>query len=202
MPNNTFWPTVFLSNQTAAQIGLSPTGYPSIYCFRLQPGANVAQVSRALGQTFHLGERGLSLTVLGTQDQDAYTQTLTVFLAGYLGLGLLFGAFSIGVISSRAVIERRQLIGMLRALGFSRQAVRGSFLIEASFVITLSLLMGSVLAWWLVSQVASQFARNVPVPLEAILLLLGGSYLMILLCTVMPARRASQIPPAEALRYE
>jgi hypothetical protein len=97
-----------------------------------------------------------------------YTQTLTIFLASYLGLGLLFGAFSVGVITSRAVVERRQLIGMLRALGFSRLAVGGLFLLETSFLITLSQLVGSVLAWWLVLQVASQFARNVPIPLKII----------------------------------
>ncbi len=202
VPNNTAWSTVFLSNQTATQMGLSPSGYPTAYCFRLQPGVSAAQVSRTLGQMFHLGERGLSLTVLGTADLDSYTQTLTIFLASYLGLGLLFGAFSIGVITSRAVVERRQLIGMLRALGFSRLAVGGSFLLETSFLITLSQLVGSILAWWLISRVASQFARNVLVPLETILLLLLGSYLVILICTVVPARRASRIPPAEALRYE
>ncbi len=202
VPNNTYWQTVFLSDQTAMEIGLPRASYPPAYCFRLQPGVHVAQASRALGQAFHLGGYGLSLTALGTEDQNLYTQTLTLFLAGYLALGLLFGAFSIGVITSRAVVERRQQIGMLRAIGFSRTLVGGSFLLETSFVITLSLLMGSVLAWWLVSQVTSQFSRIVPIPVAIISLLLLGSYLVILVCTVVPAHRASRISPAEALRYE
>jgi drug/metabolite transporter (DMT)-like permease len=95
------------------------------------------------------------------------------------------------------LVER--LSARMPSMSPSLRAVCG---IQWLTMITLSLLMGSVLAWWLVAQVASQFARNVPIPLETILWLLGGSYLMILLCTVVPARRASRIPPAEALRYE
>ena len=51
-------------------------------------------------------------------------------------LWLRFGAFSIGIITSRSVVERRQQIGMLRALGFSRAMVWRTFLLESSFVIT------------------------------------------------------------------
>lgn len=202
VPNNTNWTTLFLSTRTAAAIGLPHTAYPLTYCFRLQPGVSIEQARRDIGTAFQVGQHNLSLTVLGTADQNAYTQTLTFFLASYLVLGLLFGAFSIGVITSRSVVERRQQIGVLRAIGFSRSLVRNSFLLESSFVITVSLIMGTALAWWLVAQVTSQFSRSLPLPISAILTLLLGSYLVVLVCTAIPTRRASHIPPAEALRYE
>ena len=202
VPNNTNWTTLFLSNRTATAIGLPHTGYPLTYCFRLQSGASIAQARHDIGDALQIGEHNLSLNVLGTADQNAYTQTLTYFLASYLVLGLVFGAFSIGVITSRAVVERRQQIGVLRAIGFSRGLVRSAFLLESSFVITVSLAMGTVLAWWLVSQVTDQFSRALPLPVGAILVLLLGSYLVVLICTVVPTRHASRISPAEALRYE
>jgi putative ABC transport system permease protein len=95
---------------------------------------------------------------------NGITAVFTIFLGGYLALGLIFGAFAIGVIASRAVVERRQQIGMLRALGFSRGLVRSSFLLEASFVIATSLITGAALALWLAYQVAKATYQNFPLP--------------------------------------
>ncbi len=91
---------------------------------------------------------------------------------------------------------------MLRALGFSRGLVQRSFLLEASFVITLSELSGSLLAWWLASQITVPAGQAFSFPYSTIVPLFVGSYLVALLCTLLPARKASRIPPAEALRYE
>ena len=35
-----------------------------------------------------------------------------------MGLGLIVGVAALGVITARAVVERRQQIGVLRAIGF------------------------------------------------------------------------------------
>jgi ABC-type antimicrobial peptide transport system permease subunit len=163
---------------------------------------SLAQAASSLNAALHLNRLGIALNVLGQDTLDAYTASLTLFLTSYLAMGLLFGAFSIGVITSRAVVERRQQIGMLRALGFSRRLVQRAFLLEASFVITLSLLAGSLLAWWVAYRVTSLAAQAFPFPLGTVVLLLLSSYLIALMCTALPARRASRIPPAEALRYE
>ncbi|MFN8537301.1 MAG: hypothetical protein U0232_07465 [Thermomicrobiales bacterium] len=41
-------------------------------------------------------------------------------LKGFIGLGLVVGIAALGVVAFRAVVERRQQIGMLRAIGFGR----------------------------------------------------------------------------------
>jgi ABC-type antimicrobial peptide transport system permease subunit len=124
-------------------------------------------------------------------------------MSGYLALGLLFGALSIAVIASRAVVERRQQIGMVRALGFSRILVRCSFLIEASFVVTISLLVGASLALWLAYQVALRvYHDQFPVPVLPVIFILLGSYAVTFVATLLPASRAARLHPAEALRYE
>ena len=202
LPSNAYWGTMFFSEKTEASLGATPYDRFSFYYFRLQSGVSLPQAASALNNALQLNRRGIVLNSLVQDSLDSYTASLTLFLASYLAMGLLFGAFSIGVITSRAVVERRQQIGMLRALGFSRNLVRRSFLLEASFVITLSLLVGSLLAWWLASQITSPVAQAFSFPFGTVVPLFVGSYLVVLLCTLLPARRASRIPPAEALRYE
>jgi putative ABC transport system permease protein len=202
IPSNAYWGTLLFSEKTEAAIGATPYDRFAFYYFRLQSGVSLVQGASALNNALQLSAHGIALNSLEQGTLDAYTASLTLFLAAYLAMGLLFGAFSIGVITSRAVVERRQQIGMLRALGFSRALVRWSFLLEASFVITLSLLAGSLLAWWLAYQITRQVSQQFPFPFGPVVLLLLGSYLVALLCTVLPVRRASRVPPAEALRYE
>ena len=59
-------------------------------------------------------------------------------------LGLVVGVAALGVISARAVVERRQQIGVLRAIGFRRGMVQAVFLIESSFIALTSIVVGHV----------------------------------------------------------
>lgn len=201
-PSTTYWPSFLLSTRTAAAMVGQPYQRYFAYYLRLQPGVSVAQASLDVGRALHLGRFSVAITSLVPDTLDTFTANLTLFLTGYLALGLLFGAFAIGVIASRAVIERRQQIGMVRALGFSRALVRLAFLLETGFLILVSLLVGSLLAWWLVSSMARQFAQALTVPVLPVAALLLGSFIAVVLCTLAPAQRAARIPPAEALRYE
>ncbi len=201
-PSTAYWPSFLLSTRTAAAMVGQPYPRYVAYYLRLQPGVSVTQASLDVGRALHLGQFGVAITSLVPDALDTFTTNLTLFLTGYLALGLLFGAFAIGVIASRAVIERRQQIGIVRALGFSRGLVRLAFLLETGFLILVSLLVGSLLAWWLVSSIARQFAQALTVPVLPVAALLVGSFVVVVLCTLAPAQRAARIPPAEALRYE
>ena len=48
---------------------------------------------------------------------------------------MIVGVAAVGVIAFRSVVERRQQIGVLRALGFQRAMVSLSFLIETAFIV-------------------------------------------------------------------
>jgi ABC-type lipoprotein release transport system permease subunit len=204
VPNGTHWQALFLSQRTAAEIARSVYSGYNFYLFRLQPGVRVAQASQDLSRALSADQPVIQvLADLDLLNNTEITEVLTLFLGGYLALGLLFGALSIGVITSRAVVERRQQIGMLRALGFSRTLVRLSFLIEASFVITISVLVGASLALWLAYQVALLvYHDQFPVPVLPIILILSGSYAVAFVATLLPAHQAARLHPAEALRYE
>jgi len=201
-PANTHWQSILLSTRTAAGMVPHASTFLTTYYFRLQPGVSATRASSDLSHLLQTGKYGIQIVSLVASDANAFTTNLTLFLAGYLTLGLLFGALSIGVITSRAVVERRQQIGMLRALGFSHTLILRSFLLESSFVILASLLLGSALAWWLAAWVAGQVYQSFPVPLGPMAMLFLGSYLVAFICTIVPAHRASRLPPAEALRYE
>jgi putative ABC transport system permease protein len=45
-------------------------------------------------------------------------QAFTDMIRLLMGIGLLVGVLSLGILALRAVIERRRSIGMLRALGY------------------------------------------------------------------------------------
>jgi putative ABC transport system permease protein len=141
------------------------------------------------------------------EENTALSRNFLHLMQAFMGLGLVVGIAAIGVIAFRTVVERRQQIGMLRAIGFKRGQVSLSFLMESSFVTVLGVTSGNVLglwlAWFLVT--GDDFpgdGNTFYIPWVEItlisLLTIGASALM----TIIPSRQAASVPTAEALRYE
>jgi putative ABC transport system permease protein len=125
---------------------------------------------------------------------------------GYIALGLLIGIAGLGVVMVRAVRERRNEIGMLRAMGFRRSTVRSAFLLEAGFVAARGVLIGAGLAllvtWELLTFSDAMGPERIPfsAPWGELLGILAATIVASLAAALMPANRAMRIPPAEALR--
>lgn len=142
--------------------------------------------------------------------QNAEIQTgFLDLIQGFMGLGLLVGIAALGVISFRAVVERRQQIGMLRAIGYQRNMVAASFLIEALVIAVLGVLSGMILALILSYNLinSGEFTQGADfsgfvIPWAQIGLVLGVALVAAVLMTIIPARSAASVPVAEALRYE
>ncbi len=130
-------------------------------------------------------------------------QSFEGLLEGFLGLGLVVGIAGLGIISIRSVAERRQEIGILRALGFRRRMILGIFLLENSYIALLGIMIGILLG----IDVGYAFAAspnsglNFVVPWQQILEIVALAYGLSMLATISSARRAASISPAEALRY-
>ena len=202
VPASTPW-RVLLSTGTARGIVQPPyITFLSTYLFRLQPGMDETRAAQDLNNFLDASSRGISVQSLDQGSLNGVTGVFTLLLGSDLALGLLFGALAISVITSRAVVERRQQIGMLRALGFSGSLVWRSFLLEACFVIAVGMLVGTALALWLAYQIARATYQDFPLPLFPVALILLSAFLAALACTVLPARQAARLYPAEALRYE
>lgn len=142
------------------------------------------------------------------QDQQQQQRSFLYVMQGFMGLGLVVGVAAVGVIAFRAVVERRQQIGMLRALGFQQVAVARAFVMESAMIVILGVVSGGVtgmiLAWSLITSDEFSAAPDTPfiIPWTLIIVTLVTSIVAALLMAWLPARQASRIVPAEALRYE
>jgi putative ABC transport system permease protein len=130
---------------------------------------------------------------------------LNMILTGFMGVGLLAGVAALGTLSTRAVVERRRQIGVLRALGFTARAVSAGLLVESGVVALLGAGLGVGVGLFVAQNTVSFLSRLSPelrfsIPWDQIglvvLLSLGAALLM----TLLPARQAAQLTPAEALR--
>ena len=97
----------------------------------------------------------------------------------------------------------------MRAIGFRRQMVQAAFLLESSFVALTSIVVGTILglilAWNIIDdqrQQPSWEGLELYIPWSNLLLIFAVVYAVAIVATVLPARRASRIGPAEALRYQ
>jgi putative ABC transport system permease protein len=182
---------------------------PTIHYFDVAPGVDARQAATSLESAF-IGS-GLDAESIEQVVDDVVAANLTFnrLIQGFLGLGLLVGVTALGVISARAVVERRQQIGVLRAVGFRDTMVQVAFLLESSFVALTSILVGTILglilAWNIIDdqrQQPSWETLELYIPWTNLLLVFSVVYAVAILATILPARRASRIRPAEALRYQ
>jgi putative ABC transport system permease protein len=127
-------------------------------------------------------------------------------MQGFLALGLLVGIAGLGVVMIRAVRERRRTIGVLRALGFQSSTVQRAFLTESSFVALEGILLGTILSivtsYLLFSNDKELQSAGIgfPIPWVNITILVLAAAVASVLATTWPARKASKIRPAVALR--
>ncbi|HEY6581530.1 MAG TPA: FtsX-like permease family protein, partial [Rubrobacter sp.] len=201
-----FAPGVTTSQATVDSLAGAPVPAQS-YQFRLKDGVDPGIAAKDLEKAFT--ENGLQAVAIKKEIEDGSTSQglFNNLLMGFMGLGLLVGIAALGVIAARSVVERRQQIGMLRALGFQRGQVRLAFLIESSFVALLGIGLGVALGAALSVGIVDSFAEQISgirytVPWGTLGVIVGLAYVASLLTTFVPARQASKVYPAEALRYE
>jgi len=153
---------------------------------------------------------GVQAESLKAQRQEAQRLFNGFFylMQAFAGLGLVVGIAAVGVIAFRSIVERRQQIGMLRAIGYTRSTVAWSFLIESAFVSALGILCGVVLALALAyflltsDELSASGLHHVFIPWTRVLAVSAFAFIASLVMTFIPSRQAARIPIAEALRYE
>ena len=127
-----------------------------------------------------------------------------LLLQAYLGLGLFVGIAALGVITVRSVVERKQEIGTLRAIGFKSKMISRAFLLEISYIAILGIVIGVVLGLLLsYDMYITYYADRVSfsIPWFNIIFICVIAYIATMIATSSPARKAAKIPPAEAVRY-
>ncbi|PWV57409.1 ABC transporter permease [Nocardiopsis sp. L17-MgMaSL7] len=126
-------------------------------------------------------------------------------LMAFMGFGLVVGCAALGVVSIRSISERRNQIGVLRAIGMQISGVRRLFLIE-SLVITVSgIALGVGLGFAVSPGLVDSLRVDLPgvvytVPVSVLVGVVGVTLVFSMVVSVLTSRRAGEVPPAEALR--
>lgn len=134
---------------------------------------------------------------------SSITGTFTILLASIAGISLLVGGIGIMNMMLTTVTERTREIGLRKAVGIRKVYINLQFLTEAVFLTFLGGALG-ILLGWAASLAVSRFVPQLTtqVSVSAILMAFGVSAGVGIIFGFYPARRAANLSPIEALRYE
>ena len=203
--NTGFVSPIIMSQQAArAQFG---TG-AKLASAMVKPTASITDQALAAELQGQYLPEGLVATQIRDQVERGLAANRGFFqlMQGFLALGLIVGIAGLGVVMVRAVRERRRNIGVLRALGFQSGTIQRAFLTESTFVALEGIVLGTALSivtsYLLFKNDEELNASGVgfPIPWTSIAVLVAAAALASVLATVWPARQASKIRPAVALR--
>jgi lipoprotein-releasing system permease protein len=137
-----------------------------------------------------------------------------VAIAITIGLIVMVAALNIVATLILLVMEKHKDIAILVSMGASRGAITRIFMLQGTVIGAMGTITGAVLGWGLCRVLDVYKLIRVPVdvyqisyvpfkllPLDAATLIVGA-ILICFLATIHPARGASRLDPAEALRYE
>ncbi len=179
---------------------------------RVAPGADMQALARRIGDDPRFAVEATPETEYYAKQAESANAfyVIAVGLALLAGVGAAFGATNTFY---AAVQARTAEIGTLRALGFRRRAILGSFLVESVLTAAAGFAIGAVLAWALgilVSSLlggiafgAATFTTNViQLRVGAFDLLIAGLLALAIgvVGGLFPAARAARLRPIDALR--
>lgn len=133
---------------------------------------------------------------------SSVTGTFTALLAGIAAISLLVGGIGIMNIMLVTVIERTREIGLRKALGAKDNLVVMQFLIESIILTIGGGLTGMVLGIILSYVIATLINLPFTISITSIFLAIGVSGGIGILFGWYPAKKAADLSPIEALRYE
>ncbi|WP_227679551.1 ABC transporter permease [Psychrobacter sp. Pi2-51] len=121
-------------------------------------------------------------------------------IVGFVAISVAFGIASVLSVS---VVQRTREIGILRAMGATRQQILRIFLIQGAVFGLLGSIVGSGVSYVLVWSF-NTFGPNIftiPISINLILVTMSLATLTGVIAAAIPARRAAALDPVVAIRY-
>jgi putative ABC transport system permease protein len=138
--------------------------------------------------------------IAGAQQQG--TDTMTTLLASVAAVSLLVGGIGIMNIMLVSVTERTREIGIRMAVGAKPSYILMQFLIEALSLSVAGGLIGVALGVGTATYLAASFGWPMRIQPDVITISVGFSAFVGIVFGMYPARKASQLDPIDALRFE
>jgi putative ABC transport system permease protein len=174
------------------------------------PGTTQAEVrdriAAALGADYKV-QTNAELLAATSQSFKSGLGFFNNILLGFAGVALFVGTFLILNTFSIIVAQRTRELALMRALGGSRGQTLGSVLVEAVAIGLIASVLGlaagvgvGVLLAWVFGNVSGVALASIGVPATAVISAFVVGLLVTVVAAVMPALRASRIPPIAALQ--
>ena len=158
--------------------------------------AMAARIARLTGLKAESWMETNAQLVNALRSQSISTQMISVFVALSVALG-------IASVLSVSVVQRTREIGILRAMGITRQKMLRVFLVQGALFGLGGSLLGGVAGYGLVSAFNTFGPKLFYIPVSPWLLVAGMGLAMVtgILSAAVPARRAASLDPVEAIRH-
>ncbi|MFY9586606.1 MAG: FtsX-like permease family protein [Actinomycetota bacterium] len=192
---------MFVSNAVLSQFKGLPRGASGLIAVR--PGVSPHALAQKIeGELF---EQGADVTTTKALLDQSYRANRAFFsvIDLLMRMGLIVGVLALGIVALRAIIERRHVIGVLRAIGYKRWQVMSGLMTEAATTTFVGVVVGMAVGLMMGYIFYRQSDSKVPFGVDwpSILGAIGAVFVAVVIVTLGPAWRASRLPPAEAVRY-
>lgn len=173
----------------------------------LEPGADLEGVNDDLEATMD------TYPTMNLMDREEFTQNIIGAISamvnviyGLLAISVVIALIGIANTLSLSIFERTRELGLLRAMGMTRNQMRSLVRWEAVIVAligsVLGLLLGVGLAWILVNALSNEGFDTFNVPFAPMAVIVVGAALLGVVAALLPARRASRLNVLDAIATE
>ena len=203
---------IFVPYSTAAR--LSFTGTISSYTITVQDTDHISEAKALVEQMlFNIFSDDDAYTVTSmaelVEEMNSMVNMIIYILAGIAAISLVVGGIGIMNIMLVSVTERTREIGIRKALGARESAIMRQFVIEAATTSSLGGVLGILLGYGLSAAATAVIASVMPdtpitvsPSLVAVVIAFGVSTGIGIVFGYLPAKKAANLNPIDALRYD
>jgi putative ABC transport system permease protein len=203
---------IAFTEPVAQQLMLGGTGLFTHVDVHAAPGVPAEVLRDRLNATMgsqYEAKTGKQMQATEAADQRQQLKLVNNIFLGFAAVALFVGIFLILNTFSIIVAQRTRELALMRAIGASRRQMIGSVLVEAVAIgliasavgLAAGVGIGTALAYVFANTGGSELAlAGVGVPSTAVIAAFGVGILVTVVAALLPALRASRIPPVAALQ--